>query len=255
MNPVLKAPYLLQLLWPRACLVCRSVIRSEQLCSNCELESPLRPGTNRCAVCFDPRLPHTDSICTACQQAPPVFGSVRYYWNYSGNIRAAIIAMKYYPSYSLADLLAQRLVQRAGIIMNKQAPDLVVPVPVSASSMWKRGFNQCLPIATAVCHKLLRRPLQSRDLLALIHRGFRPSQASLRTDRRIDNVKQAFSSNKKHVRDQSILLVDDVLTTGATATACALALKNAGAKDVSLLCLAAAAHWSTHRWDIRKMYC
>lgn len=110
--------------------------------------------------------------------------------------------------------------------------DVVVPVPLHWRRRWSRGFNQSDVLARSIAR---RRGIQV--LSALRRKRNTHSQASLTNPKRRLNVSGAFHAGAA-VAGKRILLVDDVMTTGATATACAFALKRAGAKHVTLLTLA-----------------
>jgi ComF family protein len=112
--------------------------------------------------------------------------------------------------------------------------DMVVPMPLHWRRGWERGFNQSELLA-----KVLSARVGAPIVKAVRRKRRTPSQAGLTNAQRRTNVAGAFVWNKKYsVKDRHVLLVDDVLTTGATASACAAVLKRAGAKRVTVLTLA-----------------
>jgi ComF family protein len=160
---------------------------------------------------------------------------------YGGAIAQAIVRMKYEGRSDLARPLAAAL-QRAGRVLLGDAPEVVVPVPQHPRRLIERGFN---PAA------LLARPV-AKDLCAtfspegLSRAADRQPQATLDRSTRLTNVEGAFEVCRPHlIRRRRLLVVDDVRTTGATLSACAKVLLEAGAHDVRTLVLAQAARAQT----------
>ena len=177
--------------------------------------------------------------------APPPFVRAVSYGVYQGRMREAIHALKYdrlHPaSAGLGRMLAAAIAQLAG---EAPAEMLVIPVPLHPSKYAQRGFNQSRSLAAARWHSCARaiRNGGSRSLRALCY-GQRAteSQAGLTPRQRRQNVRGAFLvSDPARVTAQHVLIVDDILTTGATARAAARALVAAGAASVWVATLARA---------------
>jgi ComF family protein len=177
--------------------------------------------------------------------APPAFVRAVSFGVYQGRMREAIHALKYdrlHPaSIGLGRLLAEAIAQLAG---EAPAEMLVIPVPLHRSKYAQRGFNQSRSL-TAEALKFLRRSHpQWRLTLAsstLLRQRATESQAGLTPRQRRKNVRGAFTvSDPAQVTAQHVLLVDDILTTGATARAAAQALIQAGAASVWVATLARA---------------
>jgi ComF family protein len=153
---------------------------------------------------------------------------------FDGPIRHALHALKYSRNVALGDALAQYFAAYAGSL--DWPVDLVVPVPLGKKRMKERGYNQvglvAMPLA-AICH--WRYAPQ-----ALIRFRETRSQVGLTVAERKQNVTDAFRADSKLVSRATVLVVDDVATTGATLSACAGALLNAGARSVFALTLARA---------------
>lgn len=128
--------------------------------------------------------------------------------------------------------------------------DAIVPMPASAHSRAVRGFNQCEVIATQLRGAALRSPSTGSapplERMILRHHGGRPAQASLGLKQRMRNVRQLFSAGSGAV-GKRVLLVDDVITSGATVWAASVALLEAGAHSVELFTLARGAAWHESR--------
>jgi ComF family protein len=159
------------------------------------------------------------------------FDAVYSYGSYEGSLRQLIHLFKYDKIYTLARPLAGFL---ARVLPREERFDVVVPMPLHWRRGWERGFNQSELLAREIAKKWnvpLRRSVRRVKSTA--------PQAGLTNAKRRVNVAGAFAV-KKNIRldGARVLLVDDVLTTGATAAACARALKRAGAAHVALLALA-----------------
>jgi ComF family protein len=190
-----------------------------------------------CIACKTPFLNRApldeQGRCTLCRLGLQGFDAVYTYGSYEGALRELIHLFKYSGVRPLArrfgDLLARALPGEAGF-------DVIVPMPLHWSRRWQRGFNQSALLAREVAR---RRNVPLTDVVRRKKRT--ASQAGLTNSKRRLNVQGAFEVRpRRHasLAGKHVLLVDDVLTTGATASACARALKRAGAARVTLLALA-----------------
>jgi ComF family protein len=150
---------------------------------------------------------------------------------YEGRLRELIHLFKYSRVRPLARPLGSYL---ASAIPRDQSFDVVVPVPLHWRRLWERGFNQSDLLARAVARRY-----GAPVVRALRRRRATATQAGLTNARRRANVAGAFAVKRaRAVSGRRVLLVDDVMTTGATASACAGALKRAGSRYVAVLALA-----------------
>ena len=185
------------------------------------------------------------NLCRSCRLAPPPFTRAVSFGLYEGRMRDAIQALKYNrlhaASSRLGRLLAQSIAQLAG-----EAPTelLVVPVPLHRSKHAARGFNQARALAREAIQQLRRTHPEWKLTLApsaLMRLRATESQAGLTPRQRRINVRGAFSvSDHSAVTLKHVLLVDDILTTGATARSAARALAQAGAASIWVATLARA---------------
>ena len=172
-------------------------------------------------------------ICGACRQRKPVFTYARSAGRYDGALREALHAFKFSGKTTLAVPLAELIAEQcAGAL---PAPvDLVVAVPLHRARERERGFNQSALLAARLA-RALDAPFQGRAL-----RRVRATlaQADLTGRERRDNVRGAFAADRDAVTGRHVLLVDDVLTTGATVSECARVLMAAGAASVGIVTVA-----------------
>ncbi|WXL26357.1 ComF family protein [Ectopseudomonas mendocina] len=218
------------------CLLCDE--RSEHsiigICMACEIDLPwLGP---HCSVCALP-LPASGMICGSCQKRPPAFERVIAPWRYSFPVDTLITRFKHQNKLPYGHLLTELLARhiRHSLDDGLSTPDLLLPVPLAAGRLRQRGFNQ----AELMCQwlsPLLDVPVQKRWL---IRQFDTPAQQQLDAKTRRRNLRNAFALNAHaEVKNRHIALIDDVLTTGATAEMLACLLTRAGATHVDVYCLA-----------------
>jgi ComF family protein len=228
----------LNLLYPPLCLVCRAPVGGPHaLCAACWTRITFFDGP-MCACCglpFDID-PGTDSLCASCMANPPPFDRARAAMAYDDASRGAILALKRADRLEFAQLFALWL-QRAGQSLLEEA-DVIVPVPLHRWRLWTRRYNQSAILA----QRLAQASGKAFDPFALIRTRATPSQGDMPSAKaRARNVRGAFKvppARAAAISGRSVLLVDDVLTTGATIGACARALKRAGAEKVLVLTIA-----------------
>lgn len=228
------------LILPR-CQVCAAPLgprgREAPLCPACAARLPARLG-GYCPGCgclsADPLTPPT--LCAACRTEARPWDGFGFYGAYEGLLRQMILSFKFGRDLAHGRVLGQLLVSALARTetFHPDGPDLVAPVPLHPRRLCWRGFNQSLELARAVSARL-GRPIAARAL-----RRIRPTvpQSSLPGRERLANIQGAFAGDPAHVRGRSILLIDDVMTTGATIDTAARALRAAGAARIEALVLA-----------------
>jgi ComF family protein len=206
---------------PTHCLNCQ--LSGDLLCSDCRKTAPI----TRAETCYRcNKLSPLGKTCTTCRGSSQLFGvTVASY--YDGAIKELILAFKFNRAHSAATIGASILAPK----LTSADYDIVTSVPSAPGRYRERGFNQSALLAAALA-KQLRLPYSS--LLGRLHHG---EQIGAGRRDRIEQIKGAFYPVGKFA-NQRILIVDDVLTTGATLAECALTLKSAGAKRVSAAVLA-----------------
>ena len=207
-------------LLPQDCLLCAAPGGDQLLCPACTAGLP-RLTAERCPVCA---LPTPGAvICGACLAHMPSFDATQAVFCYEFPVDRLIQALKYSHRLASADFLGQALAQ----VATPFRPQLILPVPLSAARLAQRGFNQALEIARPLA-RALGAPLE----ISRIHRRRDTApQASLPWKERIRNIRHAFEC-EIDLTGRSVLLVDDVMTTGATLDELARTLKAHGAARV-----------------------
>jgi ComF family protein len=225
----------LDFLFPPRCVGCGGP--GTDWCEACQ--SGLRRLTgDLCPLCGAPRLGR--KACPACRvSAPPLI--TRSYAHYEGALTRAILHLKYRPNPRLSARMATWLAE----VCRRESwrPELVVPVPLSARRLRRRGYNQMDLVAGALA-ELLDVPLGAGALSRV--RETR-SQVGLDPAGRRRNVEGAFEACRDDVQGRAVLVVDDLFTTGATLAACAAALREAGSGDVYGLTIGRASSGRTPR--------
>ncbi|HTQ13947.1 MAG TPA: ComF family protein [Rhizomicrobium sp.] len=226
----------LDLLLPPLCAICRKpVSEAHALCPACWSEIAFLdgPACARCGAPFEVD-PGPGTLCAACHAEPPAFDRALSVLRYDDAGKKPILALKRADRHDLVPAFA-RWLERAGRELVAEA-DVLMPVPLHRRRLWQRRYNQ----AALLAHRISRLTSKPVDALALVRIKPTPSQGEMPSAKaRRRNVRGAFKvARPQAVRGRNVLLVDDVLTTGATASACARALKRAGARSVNVLTVA-----------------
>jgi ComF family protein len=220
----------------QTCLVCdEHTETAHSICSACETELPWL--MDHCNVCALP-LPMEGLICGQCQRQPPAFKQVIAPWTYSFPVDSLISRFKHQAKWPMGHLLAHLLgqfLQDRYENSELTRPDGLLPVPMARGRLRERGYNQASMLARWLS-KSLAIPAEEH-LLLRPHETVAQQDLDAKTRQR--NLLQAFAlSDPDQVKGRHLALVDDVLTTGATANSLARLLMNAGARQVDVYCLA-----------------
>jgi ComF family protein len=212
---------LLQWLLPPRCLGCRQ--RGTLLCEPCWQALPWLGG-GVCGRCAGRRLP--GQPCRACERLAGALVLVRAACSYDGPARAAVHVLKFRAGRQAAPILGALV--RESLRRRPLRAELVVPVPLAPRRLRWRGYNQAALLAEQVAATLGGQ--LAKDVL---EREDRPAQRTLSAAARLDNLRGAIRCRTPAlVAGRRVVLVDDVMTTGATLSSCAEALAGAGARQV-----------------------
>jgi len=230
----------LDLLYPALCPVCDRALdtgRRDPLCRECfaAVERIEPPFCARCGMpwpSFQRGAPPRPALCHACLAAPPPFDYARAAGAYAGALRDALHALKFGRARAVARPLSALMLEQCGALLGPHV-DALVPVPLAPARERDRGFNQAALLAA---HLAASGGLPVKPRWLRRHRGTRP-QTELTAGERRANVAGAFVASPR-AAGAHVLLIDDVVTTGATAAECARTLRAAGARTVGVLAVA-----------------
>ena len=210
---------LLNLIFPRKCILCQKILEKDEtdLCHDCRSDSPECLKDNR-------KFPYLDSWAAI--------------WYYKGYIRSSILRFKFRRARQYAPVYGRLLAMR---LLNRYADgfDVITWVPVSRVRKLARGYDQVELLARSVAQELGMEPVR---LITKIRHNRAQSGITGQAKRRANVLGAYRVVDEEAVRGKRILLLDDVITTGATAGECARVLLTAGAKEVHCGCIAAACH-------------
>lgn len=239
---------LVDLIYPPRCPLCGDALgRQNGLCTECwsQLELPSDP---QCSLCARPVPENSDEaehrVCAMCVAEPPRHCGVAAGTVYNDASRKMVLLFKHGRKIALAQMLARLMAARLDEPQSDEASPLLVPVPLHRFRIWKRGFNQ----AALLARELERLGKGELMVDALVRRKSTPSLAGLGSDERRRTLANAIAlkrSRQEKLRGRDIVLVDDVLTSGATSNACVEPLLAAGARSVKVACFARVTYGQT----------
>jgi ComF family protein len=227
---------LVDLVYPPRCPSCgEGLAAQEGLCTPCWRELVF-PGDPSCALCqrpFGSDLPR-GSVCAPCLATPPRHDGIAAGTLYNEASRKLVLAFKHGRRIALAPMLARMAAAR---LPELDGDWLVVPVPLHQWRLWRRGFNQSALLAKEIAR------LRGQRLLVdgLVRRKATPTLGRLGRAARARALSGAVSIHPRRseqLRGSQVVLVDDVMTSGATTDACVRALKRGGAERVVIACFA-----------------
>ena len=236
---------LIDIIYPPRCKVCGEFLgrdglggtaRALSFCRSCYADIREIPHP-RCPVCSRPFASEVkeDHLCEECIKKAPFYNAIIAPYLYEGALMTAVHRLKYGAKSSLADSLGPLLARFAETNVHDPGEFLTIPVPLHPKKLRERGFNQSLLLARHVARHL-RTEL---DFLSLRRVKYRLPQTGLGKEERRKNVFRAFRMERPGVvKGKSVLLVDDVATTGSTLNECARVLVHAGCERVICLVLA-----------------
>lgn len=224
-------------LFPPRCPACaEGVMQQGALCATCwgEMHFIVDPMCRACGLPFEYSVGE-GALCGRCMETPPAFTRAISVFRYDDKSRPQILAFKFHDRTQLAPLFGGWLT-RTGADFARMC-DVIIPVPLHYRRLLARRYNQASLLARILAEKVGKPMLPD----TLRRKRATSAQSGLSQKAREDNMRGAFMLPKEKradVKGKTVLLVDDVMTTGATMNACARVLRDAGAKDIYALTLA-----------------
>ena len=226
----------IDIIYPPRCHICQKFLNTPSFCPQCldgfsEITSPL------CPICGRPFVSGVDydHACEDCLRKRPFYDKAAAPYLYEGILMKAIHKFKYEEKSYLADSMGPLFASFAEKWLENMDDCLVMPVPLHPKRLRERGFNQSLLLARYIS----KLPGRELDFLSLKRVRYTLPQTGLKSAERRKNVRRAFGvKDRRAVKGRTIILVDDVATTGNTLNECAKVLKKAGAKKIFCMVLA-----------------
>lgn len=223
--------------YPPRCPACGGAVAQQGgLCTACwaDLVIPSEPACATCQRPFAGDGPAAGAHCAACLAQPPGHDGIAAGTLYTDTSRRLVLALKHGRRIALAPLMARLIAAR---LPAHCSHCLLVPVPLHRRRLWSRGFNQ----AALLARELAKAGHGTLLVDALVRTKPTPGLGGLGKTSRAKALRGAIAVRhgaRERIRGAAIILVDDVLTSGATTTACTRTLKQAGAASVRIACFA-----------------
>ncbi|WP_338406253.1 MULTISPECIES: ComF family protein [unclassified Wolbachia] len=220
------------LIFPNVCVSCECIIDENlNLCSECnkKINFLTKHYCNVCGIVISDNI----YTCGKCIINPPSFKVLRSVFAYDQHSKNMIINFKFFDNLNYVKIYAKWIYQANQDTF--QNAEVVIPIPLHKMRLFKRKYNQ----AALLAKELSKLSNLSYTPFAIKRLRHTTPQAGLSLKQREKNLKKAFSiSNKKIIENKIVILVDDVVTTGATVRSCSQEILNSGAKEVRVLSLA-----------------
>ena len=240
---------LVDFVYPPRCPLCgEGVAAGPGLCAACwdTLESPGEPACTRCQTPLETSTLFGD--CEACRASPPKHAGIAAATLYNDPARQLVLRFKHGGRIGLSKLMGQLIAAR---LANVSIEAVLIPVPLHPTRLWMRGYNQAA---------LLARSISAQTGMSVLLDGLErtratPNLGGLGRAQRAKVLKGAIrvkTSRASSIRGREMVLVDDVLTSGATSSVCLQALLDAGAKSVRIACFARVAEHSSANFALSE---
>lgn len=223
----------LDIVYPRTCPICGKITgKGAKICPNCRngliyLQEP------RCKKCSKALTTEEAEYCYDCSRTEHSYDTGISVFSYNKAMRESVTAFKYHNKREYADFYVDEICNRYRNLMMTWKADGIIPVPIHKSKLTKRGFNQATLLARGISGTT-GIPVYEKYL---IRTKKTTPQKELNNRERKKNLKKAFLISDNNVKLNSVIIVDDIYTTGSTVDACAELLKEAGVEKVYFISL------------------
>ena len=233
MRPERILKTILDMIYPPICPICNRIAPRSGICLQCESKVSLIKGPV-CAKCGK-SVDEGDKLCRDCKKGKHLYDEGCAAFEYDEYMSASIYRFKYNGKREFAAWYGRAMAKNLGPKIRSYAPKVIIPVPIHKSRLKKRGYNQAALIAKELSKHVgipVREDLSKRTVATKV-------QKDLGAASRQNNLKKAFIVTPNVVKYETVLIVDDIYTTGSTIDALAGALKAAGVKKVyfATLCI------------------
>jgi competence protein ComFC len=212
---------MLDFIYPPVCAGCGKP--GVAFCENCLRKTvPIKDPV--CKICGKSIL--QPGICSSCKSNPPPYTALRSWAEFDDPLREALHSLKYKSNLGVVEIFVDKLTTM--VAQNDWNFDIIVPVPTSKMHERERGYNQAKMIALPLSWKL-HIPLADNVVTRI---KATESQIHLSNEERFKNLEGAFSANSAKLKTKKVLLVDDIVTTGATMISCSKTLLEAGCSSI-----------------------
>lgn len=220
-----------QFLWPEICPFCGKVYRAG-ICPSCQkLLNDLKIQEPRCLKCGKPIRYYEKEYCHDCQNTQHYFEQGKSLWLHKSPVNQSIYQFKYHNQREFSKYYARALTDAYASDVKRWKPDVLIPIPLHARRRRKRGYNQAELLAKELS-KYLKIPVDSKTVRRVRYTN---PQKKMDHSKRKSNLKRAFSVKPFPIRVKTVLLIDDIYTTGNTIDAVAVELKKKGVEKVYFL--------------------
>ena len=216
-------------LYPQRCPICDGIVDMirPQICPDCRRKIPVCREP-RCVICGKKVLSDREMYCSDCMELSHEFLQGRSAWMYDGVVRRSLYRFKFANRRMYAPFYAQEMMRQMGHWLMTRDADALIPVPVSRKKLHARGYNQAALLARELG---VYTRIEVRGDLLLRREGFVQQKALSRTLRR-QNLRHAFYVPDGAQVPRTVILVDDIYTTGSTIDAASHVLRRAGVKNI-----------------------
>ncbi len=219
---------MLEFLFPTTCVMCGNLCK-EGICKQCMEAYPVIHEP-RCKCCGKPLAQVEMEYCVDCMLHPKIFQEGRSLWVHKGAVKESIYRFKYNNHRVYAKIYSKLWIHEYGDFIERWHPDCIVPIPIHRHRRRSRGYNQAEVLARALQKQIpYDIPIKSKWLYRKKETEFQKKYDQIQRKR---NIKNAFGVRQKTVDYKTVLLVDDIYTTGATLQEASALLRNCGVTNV-----------------------